>query len=293
MAGGDNDTDTTNNPGSNESPENIVQECRSREWVLNTTIVSEIEEKWPAGKITIAIHEQEDTLDTPIEKYTRMAAVRSPKAELLKGDANKTYYLRADEAKWESIENVKVDLEVDNTENSEIKVNPKKWNVVLIDNEGNPLSGKKWTLGTVEGNSTDGGAIVLNGHDVSNNNVLKVTMGEAPTATAPAADPAFDPLKYPPDIINGNFKDEDPEPASPKSLEVEWEVKCDELPSLDDLKGIQIRLYNLGFGCDDGSDASVTKRAVKAFQNVYLNQKNGSGNTADIKDDLGTNHDRA
>ena len=171
---------------------------------------------------------------------------------------------------------------------TEVKI----WTIIFIDKDGNPLSNKAWELGTVTG-TAEAGKIELKETDLDTNNILKITLGEAPPEPEPTADPEFDPLKYPPDIITKNFKDVAPEPASPKNLEVEFEVKKDELPAFDALQGIQIRLYNLGFGCDDGSDDIYTTRSVKAFQRMYLDQDDPSGVVTDIQDRLQTEHDKA
>jgi len=54
--------------------------------------------------------------------------------------------------------------------------------------------------------------------------------------------------------------------------------------------GVKARLNNLGFNIDDDEK---TKRAVKAYQKVYLKQDNGSGIAKDILDDIKTRHDKA
>jgi hypothetical protein len=63
------------------------------------------------------------------------------------------------------------------------------------------------------------------------------------------------------------------------------------LDDYNDDNGIKDRLGNLGFLCNRSSDATLTTRAVKAYQRLHLKDPNGSGSLADIKGHVKTRHD--
>ena len=69
---------------------------------------------------------------------------------------------------------------------------------------------------------------------------------------------------------------------------MDWSVSLADLADGDDDDGVKARLNNLGFNVD-GKDN--VKRAVKAYQRLYLNQDNGSGVLKDILADIKTRHD--
>lgn len=175
---------------------------------------------------------------------------------------------------------------------------PFKLSLVLIDKDDKPLSGKQWELKTPvsqKGATGGDGLAEITGLKPGDKAAtLKVTMEAArtPPNKIPPAAPAGGPPPYPPAIVAADFKDKMPDPDYSEQV-VEWNLTIGGMPSFNDKTGVLARLHNLGFGCDIDSDDETASRAVKAYQNLYMNNKNGSGLTADIQNDLRPRHDQA
>ena len=91
--------------------------------------------------------------------------------------------------------------------------------------------------------------------------------------------PPRPPGPYPPVIQPVHFKDRDDDPVipTPDSNTVTWTLTLVDLAQTDGKDGARARLHNLGFLGDEGADAPAARTAVKAYQALYLGQKNGSG----------------
>jgi hypothetical protein len=111
-----------------------------------------------------------------------------------------------------------------------------------------------------------------------------------PPAPPPAAPAPPDSPPYPPPIVAADFKDKMPDPDY-SARAVEWTLAIGGLPSFNVKEGVLARLHNLGFSCDVDSDDDTVAKAVKAYQRLYLNNKNGSGVPADIQADIRDRHD--
>jgi hypothetical protein len=70
---------------------------------------------------------------------------------------------------------------------------------------------------------------------------------------------------------------------------MDWKLWVADLEDGDNDDGVKARLNNLGF---DVADEEKTKRAVKAYQKVYLKQNSPSGVLKDILNDIKTRHDK-
>ena len=174
---------------------------------------------------------------------------------------------------------------------------PFKLSLVLIDKDDKPLSGKAWELKTpvLQKDTTGGGGLVeITGLKPGDRAAtLEVVMEAArtpPNKTPPAA-PAAGPPPYPPVIAAEGFKDKMPNPDYSAQV-VQWKLAMGGMPSFNVKTGVLARLHNLGFGCDVDADDETATRAVKAYQNLYLNDKNGSGVPADIQADIRDRHDK-
>lgn len=159
-----------------------------------------------------------------------------------------------------------------------------------------PLSGRPWQLlapKTANGKTGSDGLIknVLTVKDTQA--TLSVDIKDTPAAPAEDPPPTTAATDYPIKIKPADFQDKNAEPPLPPASDddVKWTLTITTLDKSQDDESIKARLHNLGFGCDAGSDADTTTRAVKAYQALYLNQKDGSGALADIKDDVKKRHD--
>ncbi|HLJ44685.1 MAG TPA: hypothetical protein VKU01_01670 [Bryobacteraceae bacterium] len=173
---------------------------------------------------------------------------------------------------------------------------PAKLTLILIDKDGNPLKDKVWTLTAptaLNGTTGPDGKIEVPNLDVqATAGALKVTMWKAPDPKPPVpAKTLPDPVPYPPPILVEEFKDKKPDPTKPEDYDVNWTLKIGSLPTYNDATGVQARLNNLGFRCKPKDDATKTTQAVKVYQNSMLNQKDGTGATADIQDDIRNRHE--
>lgn len=172
---------------------------------------------------------------------------------------------------------------------------PFKLRMVLLDRDDKPISGKKWELKTPiaqKGTTGGDGLIEITGLKPSDKTgTLVVSMRDKQTAPVKPTPPApTTPPPYPPVIVADDYKDKIPAPDFTAQT-VEWTLSLGALPPVKEKTGTLARLHNLGFGVDVDSDEPKTKRAVKAYQRFYLNNKTGSGTPADIQDDAGTRHD--
>jgi hypothetical protein len=170
-----------------------------------------------------------------------------------------------------------------------------KLRFVLIDGAEKVIAGADWNLSkpAKNGKTAASGLIEVDlPWDSDDDRELKVKLpapaaAPAPAPAAPA--PAVAPDPYPPHVEPNQFHDEAADPLAPE-LDVDWKLSLADLPDGDNADGVKARLNNLGFNIDDDEK---TKRAVKAYQKVYLKQDNGSGIAKDILDDIKTRHDKA
>ncbi|MBI5384818.1 MAG: hypothetical protein HZA90_09045 [Verrucomicrobia bacterium] len=175
--------------------------------------------------------------------------------------------------------------------------------VVLIDKEDKPLSGVPWDLSRlVIGNGKTKGDGLIEVKDMlprAESYVLKTTLKikqpKAPSGKASTVKSSSgDATKYPPPLKPTDFEIKDDERAAIESAEVsvEWKLQAKFLEDLDNERGDQCRLRNLGFVCEPDADAGHTAPAVRCYQRQYLKQDNGSGKLSDIQADLRKRHDQ-
>ncbi len=166
-----------------------------------------------------------------------------------------------------------------------------KLKMVLVDKDLKPLNGWVWSLtspSAANGTTEADGLIEFDDIDPTKTaGTLKVTIKKpvipppAPTTT-PATPPS--PPPYPPAIKPPDFIDKDPvKPADSDTME--WTLKVGSLPPAAEKTGVKARLHDLGFGCDVDSDDTLTTRAIKNFQKLFL-KKTDTGAYADVQADL-------
>lgn len=169
--------------------------------------------------------------------------------------------------------------------------------IVLIDQDGNPLANRPWTITGVtkaKGKTGANGLIEVKELNLQKTvGVLQVDVKDAVKAPkSPATSPPAkaDPPPYPAPVVPKDFKDKDPDADYTKRT-VEWTLSIGSLGPVKTDPGALTRLHNLGFECQADSEAKIITRSVKAYQRFYLKNKNGSGVAADVQDDAGTRHD--
>jgi len=174
------------------------------------------------------------------------------------------------------------------------KVRPVQLLFILWDHTGHPLAGAQWALQSpIAKNGTtgpDGRIQIDNLPPQEKKGELNVTLPARATVGPTPANPPGAPLAYPPPLVYTQFTDPAPQ-EPPDRNKANWKLKVGSLDPFDITEGIRERLGNLGFRCKSGSNDEETTRAVKAYQRFFLNNRTGSGKTADIQDDLHTRHD--
>ncbi len=102
---------------------------------------------------------------------------------------------------------------------------------------------------------------------------------------------------YPPPIDAAHFKDTNKLESATKNLpnQMLWELNIGSLGAVDGPQnsGLKARLHNLGFACAPYDNGAADSISVKAYQQLYLDQSDGSGAFNDIKADLQKRHDKA
>jgi hypothetical protein len=158
--------------------------------------------------------------------------------------------------------------------------------IVLIDEKDEAVQGAVWELtAPLQANGTteeDGKISIADFPWNANDGALEITLPKQPAVEPVAA--GGQAADYPPAIKPADFLDE-----APKALDnkVQWTLAIADLEQGDNDQGVAARLQNLGFSAGD----EKTERAVKAYQRLYMNVKEGSGTPADIKDDIKPRHD--
>ena len=161
--------------------------------------------------------------------------------------------------------------------------------IVLIDPEDEPVQDAVWELtAPLQANGTtgpDGKISIVDFPWNANDGALAVTLPKQPAAAVPVA-AGGQAGAYPPAIKPSDFLDD-----APKALDnkVQWTLTIANLEAGDNDEGVAARLQNLGFSVG----AQKTARAVKAYQSLYMNEKDGTGTPADIKGDIQKRHDEA
>jgi hypothetical protein len=174
---------------------------------------------------------------------------------------------------------------------------PPKLRIVIVDADDKPVKGKAWKLtapkaltGTTKGN----GLIEvpdLGFQDKSGTLEVTWRTTHPPKAAAAAAPPALTKPKYPRPIMVSEFKDDPPKAPVAADDVITFTLKIGSLPTFNDDKGVRARLHNLGYPCLVDSEATITKKAVTAFQKGRLKQKTPSGVAADVQTDVRDKHD--
>ena len=159
-----------------------------------------------------------------------------------------------------------------------------------------PVKDRPWTSSkpvATHGKTKSDGKVEIPVSSTDAEAALAVDMRDPRPEAADDPAPATQPTDYPPKIIPGDFKDRGAEPALPPREDdlVKWQLSIINPEAAETDDALKSRLHNLGFDCDAKSDDEATKRAVKAYQALYLDQADGSGKLSDIKDDLKKRHD--
>lgn len=168
--------------------------------------------------------------------------------------------------------------------------------------EDKPIGGRPWMAitPTAKADKTkDDGLIEVPITRKDKKGELAIDLTEPPPKAAAAgggeAAPAASPTDYPIKIVPGNFVDKDAAPVMPPPGYgvVKWKIEIISKEAAQDDESVKARLHNMGFLIDKGADDATTEKAVKTYQYLYLNEPDGSGKLADIKDDVIKRHDNA
>lgn len=176
---------------------------------------------------------------------------------------------------------------------------PPSLTMVLIDKDGNPLSGKVWELSTLgQGGTTTGdGQIKVTSDKVLRlkSETLKVVMKAAQTPPTPSVvtPPTLsDPPPYPLPIVTAQFTDTPPPPDYNEQV-VKWTLNVGSLEPFNVHKGALQRLQNLGFGCSSDlagkSTADGEPQTIKAYNRIYTKT---ATTWDDIKEDIRDRHEK-
>ncbi len=190
----------------------------------------------------------------------------------------------------------KVDQPVDGLLTLVVKrLRPIKLRLVLFDHDGKPIQNAQWNMNSpVAKNGTTGadGLIEINYFPATAKKLsLDVTLPARAKFGKVPANPPGAPLAYPAPLNYTDFQD-DPGKEPPEREVAHWTLKVGSLPPFDSVEGVRSRLGNIGFRCEPGSNDKTTTRTVRAYQRWLLNNPNGSGNSADIQNDIQKRHDR-
>ncbi|QRK13127.1 carboxypeptidase regulatory-like domain-containing protein [Archangium violaceum] len=163
--------------------------------------------------------------------------------------------------------------------------------IVLVGRDGKALANVAWKVTSPlqkSGMTGGDGLIELEDFPYSANRAeLEVKLTTPPRAIAPVLAAVVPPEPpYPPPLEADDWKDTD-KPVAAEVL-VKWALEVKRLEVLDEGDAVTLRLENLGF---PAADEQLKTRSVRAYQKLYLNDEDGSGNAVDIKDDIKTRHD--
>jgi len=168
--------------------------------------------------------------------------------------------------------------------------------------EDTPIGGRPWMAitPTAKADKTkDDGLIEVPVTRKDKKGELAIDLTEPSTKAAAAgggeAAGAPSPTDYPIKIVPANFIDKDAQPAMPPPGYgvVKWKIEIISKEAAQDNESVKARLHNMGFLIDKGADDDTTKKAVRAYQYLYLNEPDGSGKIEDIKADAIKRHDNA
>jgi peptidoglycan hydrolase-like protein with peptidoglycan-binding domain len=170
------------------------------------------------------------------------------------------------------------------------------WN--RTDKKDEPVAERPWTSHkpvAMHGKTAADGLIKVGASTSDAEGALNVDLYDPPPAAAADAAVAGSATDYPIKIKSDAWVDKNTEPVLPPADDrvVKWKLKIVTLESLDNDDGIKARMHNLGFACDSGSDDETTRAAVKAYQALYMDEPDGSGDLNDIQDDVKKRHDKA
>jgi hypothetical protein len=186
-------------------------------------------------------------------------------------------------------------------------IKPPMLQIVLVDKDDKPLSGKSWELAALGATGTtaaDGKIKVTSDKLLKlNADTLKVVMKAPQTPPTPTVAPPVtptvappvtptDPPAYPPPIAAADFKDKVPDPDYTAQT-VKWSLEVGAMEPFNVHTGALERLHNLGFSCATGlagqSTAVGEARAIKAYNLLYTKT---ATTWDDIKEDLRDRHEK-
>jgi hypothetical protein len=170
------------------------------------------------------------------------------------------------------------------------------WNTAGKKDE--PVADRPWTSHkpvAMHGKTEADGLIKVGASTSDTEGVLNVDLYDPPPAAAADAAVAANATDYPIKIKSEAWVDKNAEPVLPPADDrvVKWQLSIVSLEAADNDDGIKARMHNLGFACDNGSNDEATRSAVKAYQALYMDEPDGSGELNDIKDDVKKRHDKA
>jgi hypothetical protein len=174
---------------------------------------------------------------------------------------------------------------------------PTKLRIVIVDSKDESLAGKPWSYSApkaLSGKTKNDGLIEIADFPPQETAAaFELTWRETkpPKPPKPEEDKKFKTPTYPRPIKASEFKDDAPKAPDAADDKIEFTLKIGSLPDFDSDKGVLARLHNLGHACEPDSDATVTIKAVKAFQRARLGQKTPSGAAADIRASARDKHD--
>lgn len=176
-----------------------------------------------------------------------------------------------------------------------VKVKPVKLRIQVTDGEDKALKFKSFALklGPAKvGATPDGTGFFELQIDP------EVTSGEIRIEMPPPAKPKKKPTAtkkgsppYPAPIESTDFTDKIPDPPADQHILV-WQLEIGSLSSHKVIEGVQHRLTNLGFVCNEAGNGDRTKAAVKAYQMKQQGKtkENATDDWHDIGDDCNTLH---
>lgn len=195
------------------------------------------------------------------------------------------------------IETKKEAVAIDQKHIFTVKVHPVKLRIKVTDGDDQALKFKTFTLkvgGKAMSAKPDGTGFFEQEIDP------EATVGEVRVELPPAPKPkktlAAKPKKttpppYPMPIVSTDFSDKIPDPPKDQNIIV-CQLEIGSLSSHKVIEGVQHRLTNLGFWCDEAGNGDKTKAAVKAYE---IKQQGKTKDTAtddwnDVADHSNTLH---
>lgn len=176
-----------------------------------------------------------------------------------------------------------------------------KLRLQVLDSQGKPCAGTPYVLKVAgselkKGASMSDGFVEVEVDPQATAGSLTVELGPPPPVPPPkAAGPRPDPPPYPPVLIPTDFADSldlNYVGSNADSYKIEWTLMIGQLPSYNEVVGVQARLQNLGYTCrgkEGDADDPETVAAVKAFQKQHKLAE--TGRTKDIEDAVRDRHD--